>query len=170
MVTKCLVYIHTYTPRTEKAQESITESERTGEGPLCFRDSGAKGRKVEMRDRARRASQATKDREARLQQRRPQYRLAAETAKEREARLQPRRDRLVAETAKEREARLQPRRDRLVAETADEREARLQQMRVRLAAEIPEQREARLQQMSTYQHERLAAYAFAANLCNWCCL
>ena len=38
-----------------------------------------------MRDRARRASQATEDREARLQQRR--CRLAAETAEEREARL-----------------------------------------------------------------------------------
>ena len=61
-------------------------------------------------------------------------------------------------------------RDRLAAETEEEREARLQQMRVRLAAETPEEREARLQQMSTYQHERLAAYAVAANLCNWCCL
>ena len=89
-----------------------------------------------MRDRARRASQATEDREVRLQQRR--YRLDAETAEEREARLQLRRDRLAAETP-------------------DEREARLQYMRDRLAAETPEEREARLQHMSTYQHERLAA-------------
>ena len=58
-----------------------------------------------MRDRVRCASQATEDREARLQQRK--YRLAAETAEEREARLQSRRDRLVAETADEREAWLQ---------------------------------------------------------------
>ena len=39
-------------------------------------------RKWRMRDRARRASQATEDREARLQQRR--YRLGAETAEERD--------------------------------------------------------------------------------------
>ena len=108
-----------------------------------------------MRDRARRASQATEDREARLQQRR--HRLDAETAEEREARLQLRRDGLAAETPDEREARLQLRRDRLAAETPDEREARLQYMRDRLAAETPEEREARLQHMSTYQHERLAA-------------
>ena len=45
------------------------------EGPPCFLDSGAKRRKVEKteRDRARGASQATEDREARLQQR--SYRL-----------------------------------------------------------------------------------------------
>ena len=89
-----------------------------------------------MRDRAGRASQATEDREARLQQRR--YRLDAETAEEREARLQLRRERLAAETP-------------------DEGEARLQYMRDRLAAETPEEREARLQHISTCQHERLAA-------------
>ena len=79
-----------------------------------------------MRDRARCASQATEDREVRLQQRR--YRLVAETADEREARLQYMRDRLAAETEEEREARLQYMRDRLTAETEEEREAGLQQI------------------------------------------
>ena len=81
-----------------------------------------------MRDRARRASQATEDREARLQQRR--YRLDAETAEEREARLQYMRDRLSAEIPEEREARLQHmstyQHERLAAETAKEREVKLQ--------------------------------------------
>ena len=83
------VWILTQNSREER--EKVAELERTRESPPCFRDSGAKEeslRKRRMRDRARRASQATEDREARLQQRR--YRQAAETAEEREDRLQPR--------------------------------------------------------------------------------
>ena len=80
-----VVHEYEYQPRISREErENVVESERTREGLPCFRDSEAKGRlrKRRMRDRAKRASQATEDREARLQQRR--YRLAAETAEERE--------------------------------------------------------------------------------------
>ena len=125
--------------------------------------SPSKCRQRRERDRARRATQVTEEREARLLQlsASQRERLAAESAEEREARLQSRRERLAAETAEEREARLQSRRERLAAETAEEREARLLQLsasqRERLAAKTAEERETRLLQLSASQRERLAA-------------
>ena len=43
------VWILTQNQREER--DKVAESERTSEGPPCFRDSGAKGRKVEKTEK-----------------------------------------------------------------------------------------------------------------------
>ena len=122
------------------------------------------------RERQRRASETTEEREVRLSRRRlrDRARWEAESAEAREERLlqlsNSQQRRLASETTEQREQRLQQLVDnqqhRIAVETAEQREQRLQQLvdnqQHRIAVETAEQREQRLQQLVDNQQRRIA--------------